>query len=153
MKQSIIMIACIMLFPGLFSANAQVLPDHTLEVTIMMFSGMKNPTYEINDSETIQMLQKAFAQKTFKRQQKADQNSGLGYNGLEIRNKNNIPGIPEYFKIVEGMIIVLDAGSAGNATIRGTASGVSDNSVAPDTDREIEKTLLIGDMKKLIDES
>ena len=153
MKQSIVIIACIMLFFGLFSSNAQELPEQILEVTIKMFSGMQNPTYEINDMETILMLQKVFAQKTFKHQQKTDQDSVLGYNGLEIRNKNNIPGIPRRFKIINGKIIVVDTGSIGNESSRGTAPGVSDNSVAEDTDREIEKTLLIGDMKKLIDQS
>ena len=118
-----------------------------------MFSGRPNPTYEITDIEIIKKLQIAFEQKKLTRQN-VTQESKLGYSGIQVENIYDIPGIPNHFIITNGIIIITDNESNRKFLLtRSEMSRSGDNSgnaIAMDENRELEKFLLVGEMKDLI---
>ena len=135
-----------------FGTAAAMENKQKLTVTVEVFSGRPNPTFEITDPGDIGRLRESL--KTLPAlamtEKEGSEFSRLGYRGIIITNSNGIKGIPMYAQFLGGKVKVLGAeGKAANffkdtadlekyylnlAKTRGLITALLDDKIVPDPD-------------------
>jgi len=122
-----------------------------LLVTVEVFSGRPNPTYEITEPGEINRLKDSLANLPALAKTEVDQCAfgRLGYRGIIISNPAGIEGIPGYVQILKGQVQVLSDSEArffadaaglekrylGLAKAQGLiAQGLLEEEIVPDPD-------------------
>lgn len=79
-----------------------------LKVTLLISSGMPNPSYMINEPDKIKAIQQFFKNKAREKAINKLFEAKLGDNGMQIENTGNISDIPECFIISENEIFIIN---------------------------------------------
>jgi hypothetical protein len=110
---SISVITMVLMILTAVSGNAQEMGEGKgLKVTILLYSGRPDPTYIVNDKETIEQLRTLIsaAKPNEKFEKYTVIPSILGYRGIIVDNPTKISGIPVFVAVYKGNMEVKDEG-------------------------------------------
>lgn len=88
---------------------------NTITVTVEVFSGRPNPSFEISDTEEVARLRQnlEYLPSLAMNVEERAEFSRLGYRGILITSSGNIVGIPGYIQCLSGKVKVSSAMSGG----------------------------------------
>jgi len=97
-----------------------------LTVTVEIFSGRPNPTFDIKEANQITELREALANlpESAVTAQEASQFNRLGYRGIIIMNTGGIKGIPRYVQLLKGKVKTISGTGRGNTRFFDDAKGM-----------------------------
>jgi len=100
-----------------FVCGAAVAADktETITVTVEIFSGRPNPSFEITDPAAVSKLREGLKRlpTLAMTEEEAPEFSRLGYRGIVISHTGGVEGIPKYVQVLNGKVKVLGARGEG----------------------------------------
>ena len=94
-----------------------------LTITVEIFSGRPNPTFEITDPATVSRLRESFDRLPVLAitEEEGFEFSRLGYRGILITHDGSVEGIPRYIQFLNGKVKALGARGEGAKFFKDTA--------------------------------
>ncbi len=95
----------------------------SLTITVEIFSGRPNPTFEITDTAAISRLKESFDNLSAlaMTEEEGFEFSRLGYRGILITHDGSVEGIPRYIQCLNGKVKALGARGEGAKFFKDTA--------------------------------